>query len=622
MFNPKNVNPLDSYSSIDILKFLPEAIVVLDVNGYVKFINDAASKLLGLDEQSRIGLNIGQLDKGLQDPSAWSNLISEVRSFGETKYSTKVKNRTDEILIPVELTIRSTVINGEEVLIGSIRDVTAQLQTERDLQRVKEVIEQSSKLARVGGWDLDLVNQKLQWTDTVREIHEVPEDYEPDVSTAFNFYKEGPSRDFMMADMQAAIEHGAPLGIAEAELITAKGRTIWVRCMGEVVRENGKCVRVYGSIQDVDEQKRTAVKLEKSLDLLRRLTQNVPGAVYELELRADGSMHYPFVSAGISEIFEAVALPESGDLDEYLTRLIHAEDMKRVRHALLCSARNLEPVEIEFRHSNGNGLRHLQTMARPEKRDNGTTAWYGYLRDISDQKMRREELKSFAEMTAAQNERLLNFTYIVSHNIRSHVANLLGMLEIMKSDDGSSLEQFLPMMHESVTHLDESLRNLNDIVNIQSKVNLTRETISLREAVEKTLNSLRVQIRESDGVVNNCIPSDYTIESNPAYLESVLLNLISNAVKYRSPKRKLEVDIDVKREGNETLLAVSDNGMGINLQKYRDVVFGMYKTFHKNKDAKGLGLFITKTQVEALGGKIELESQEDKGTTVRVYFYG
>ena len=110
------------------------------------------------------------------------------------------------------------------------------------------------------------------------------------------------------------------------------------------------------------------------------------------------------------------------------------------------------------------------------------------------------------------------------------------------------------------------------------------------------------------------------VYTNPAYFESILQNLVSNAIKYRSPERSPIVQINLIQENDYVLLEVTDNGLGIDLQKYGSRIFGMYKTFHRNKDAKGLGLFITKTQIEAINGKIEIASTVNMGTSFKVYF--
>lgn len=599
---------------------IPESVFICDEAGSILFINQRATELVGVSADVKGSEKLSSFDGSINDCDGWKKMLSEVKAFGSMTYQSQYRHITTGAELPVEVNVRFFEHDESRYLIISARDIQKRIQTEKALARSRAVIEQSSKLARVGGWDLDLVNQKLYWTAMTKEIHEVPEDYEPDFTSGIKFYKEGPTRDFMMADMMAAIEHGAPLGVAEVELVTAKGRTIWVRCVGEVIRKEGRAVRVYGSIQDIDQQKRMELKLEQSLKLLEGLTRNIPGAVYRLEMRKDKSLHCPFVSAGIRDFFSELELPGSGKVDDFLEDLVHPEDLPWLKKAINHSAATMEPIDLDFRRRE-QPLRHLQTTARAEAKTDGTIVWHGYLWDITESIKRREELKHFAEMTSEQNKRLLNFTYIVSHNIRSHVANLLGIMNILKSDDPQVKETFVPLMEESVKNLDESLKNLNDIVNIQTQVNLTSRAINLHNAIEKTLLNLKLAITHAGAEIRNLVPEDFVLTTNAAYLDSILLNLLSNAVKYRSPERKPVIEISLDKQGRETILAVRDNGLGIDIEKYKSLLFGMYKTFHKNKDAKGLGLFITKTQVEALGGKIDLESEVNKGTTVRVYFY-
>ena len=106
----------------------------------------------------------------------------------------------------------------------------------------------------------------------------------------------------------------------------------------------------------------------------------------------------------------------------------------------------------------------------------------------------------------------------------------------------------------------------------------------------------------------------------PSYLESILLNLMTNAIKYRSADRDPQIRLSAETEGDYTVLSVQDNGIGIDLDTHGKKLFGMYKTFHSNKDARGLGLFITKTQVEAMGGKIVVDSKPNEGSTFKIYF--
>jgi signal transduction histidine kinase len=125
---------------------------------------------------------------------------------------------------------------------------------------------------------------------------------------------------------------------------------------------------------------------------------------------------------------------------------------------------------------------------------------------------------------------------------------------------------------------------------------------------------------QCDGEITFNFTAYPEINYNKTYLESILLNLLSNAIKYRSPKRPLKVHFKTEVINEIVVLKVSDNGLGIDMNKYGDKLFGLRKTFHEHKDAKGVGLFLTKSQVEAMGGKIWVESAVDKGTTILIQF--
>ncbi|MEY2903245.1 MAG: hypothetical protein RLY89_2351 [Bacteroidota bacterium] len=134
-------------------------------------------------------------------------------------------------------------------------------------------------------------------------------------------------------------------------------------------------------------------------------------------------------------------------------------------------------------------------------------------------------------------------------------------------------------------------------------------------------NSLSSIIKESNvkiSYVQEC--ADDIIYSNPAYLDSILLNLITNAIKYKSELRVPEIIIRLSINENYKVLTVTDNGIGIDMQKNRKLLFGLYKTFHRNKDTKGISLYITKIQIEAMKGKIEVESILDVGSSFSVFF--
>ncbi|WP_449438640.1 ATP-binding protein [Pedobacter steynii] len=162
--------------------------------------------------------------------------------------------------------------------------------------------------------------------------------------------------------------------------------------------------------------------------------------------------------------------------------------------------------------------------------------------------------------------------------------------------------------------------NLNKVVNIQTSIDIIKERLSLRNYINKTINILSDQVILTEAVIKNNVAKDVIVEYNPAYLESVLLNFIFNAIRYSHPERKPVVELVSFIENSQTVLQISDNGIGIDLEKHGKELYGLYKTFNKRPDSKGVGLFITKNQIDAMGGKVIVNSVVDKGTTFKIYF--
>lgn len=243
------------------------------------------------------------------------------------------------------------------------------------------------------------------------------------------------------------------------------------------------------------------------------------------------------------------------------------------------------------------------------------------MRDITLRKLRTLELHNTIDLLTSQNKRLLNFSYIVSHNLRSHTSNIQNLINhIEDTSDEAEKNEMMQHLKNVAEALNETMFNLNEVVSIQSNSDLKIETICLNTFLNNTLKILKTQISETNTTIKTDIPDNVKLSFSLSYLESILQNLILNAIKYKHPDRNPEIKIACNIEGNFLVLSITDNGIGINVEKYKDKLFGMYKTFHSNNDSKGLGLFMSKNQIEALGGKIEVESKINKGTTFRLYF--
>jgi len=242
--------------------------------------------------------------------------------------------------------------------------------------------------------------------------------------------------------------------------------------------------------------------------------------------------------------------------------------------------------------------------------------------DITEQVNAFNKANELLAVTQDQNTRLRSFAYIVSHNIRSHSSNISGITNLLQSNlSDEDRDMFVGMLVTSTNLLDQTINHLNEILTVQQTTNQLKESVDLRKELDKTLSIFAQELGALDAHVLNEVPENTLVQVVPAYLESILLNLISNAIKYRDPERRLKIHLFSTIFERGVRLSITDNGLGIDLNKHSEHVFGMYKTFHDNTDARGFGLFLTKNQIEAMGGTIELVSEIGKGSTFKVTFY-
>lgn len=239
----------------------------------------------------------------------------------------------------------------------------------------------------------------------------------------------------------------------------------------------------------------------------------------------------------------------------------------------------------------------------------------GILQDIDHNKQKGLSLESSLNLVTDQNRRLQNFAYIVSHNLRSHTGNLQFMVNLYKETElVEDRDEIFAHIRSISSSLNATIEHLNEIVKIQTEITNERSIID----IETFFVNIQSAIKSNIDALNAHIEYDFSqcrqISYIPAYMESILQNLLTNALKYSHPDRRPFIKCYTLKERSHIYLIFEDNGIGIDLESYGDKMFGMYKTFHQNPDAKGIGLFITRNQVEALGGTIKVDSTVNVGT--------
>lgn len=233
---------------------------------------------------------------------------------------------------------------------------------------------------------------------------------------------------------------------------------------------------------------------------------------------------------------------------------------------------------------------------------------------------RTQELQKTNKELIEHNNQLEQFAFIAAHNLRAPLVRVLGLANLIQmgeseEDKRAALEKMICAAHD----LDQVVKDLNAILNIKRHTGNFAE-VDLNESLTRTKRILEKEIEDTGTrIIHNFSEADRVYAIAP-YVESILYNLISNAIKYRDPVRAPYIAIKTTHEQDFVCLAVMDNGLGIDLRKYKQNIFSLYKRFHLHVEGKGLGLYLVKTQIEALGGRVEVRSAPNEGTTFQVYF--
>ncbi|TDQ33102.1 PAS domain S-box-containing protein [Zeaxanthinibacter enoshimensis] len=622
---------------------------------------------------------------------------------------------------------------------GDAGGVVLVLESLTSAQREMELLRMSQKVANVGGWEVDLVNNSIFWSKITKEIHEVPADFESDLATGINFYKEGEDRETITKMVKRAIESGKPWDV-ELRIITAKGNEKWVRAKGQPEFLNNKCVRLYGTFQDIDIQKRVSEEnsiISERLEIATRaaqvgiwdydIVQNI--LVWDANMyRLYGIRQEDF--SGVYEAWQAAVHPEDKERgDEEIQMAISGEkpfdtefrvvwpngetryiramaetqrdkkgnalkmigtnwDITELKKAQLELARSEESftgtfeqsavgmafvgldgrwkkvndslcksigysrselmkltfqdithpddlnkdldllqqvikgkrdsyqIEKRYYHKDGHLVHVILTVTAVKDIQGKLTHFISQIMDISSRIAAEKRLKTLVNVTKDQNESLLNFAHIVSHNLRSHATNMSMLTTFLDGEtDPSEQKNIIQMMKNASESLNETVQHLNEVVQVKTGALEKMTSVSLLSAVTAVEKNVNALLKANNTSCHIKIARSHFVNVVPAYLDSILLNLFTNAIKYRSPDRTPMITITSAKRNGRIIIRFGDNGQGIDLDRHRNKIFGMYKTFHSHKDAKGIGLFITKNQIEAMNGTISVESKVDVGTT-------
>jgi PAS domain S-box-containing protein len=383
--------------------------------------------------------------------------------------------------------------------------------------------------------------------------------------------------------------------------------------------EDGNAIRMIGAIQDVTKQKEE----EQRLKLLETVITQTKDAVIITESEKSNKTipKIVFVNPAFTQMTGYQSQEVIGK-----TPIVFM-GRKSVKNEITSLSKALKGrAEFKFetlnQKKNGDGYWVSFSMIPITNQEGEHSHWISIQRDITEEKKQEKEKEQLIRELTQNNKDLKQFSYITSHNLRAPLSNLTGLLNLMQEYpiENPELREIISGFSTSTNMLNETIDDLVKVVIIKDNPSIDKEEVLIKDVFENVFNQLSYLISIHKPILKIELEKVSILNVNKAYLESILLNLFTNAIKYRSPKRILRIFVSSKEINNAIVLTFKDNGIGIDLERNRDKIFGLYQRFHNYSDSKGLGLYLVKSQVESMSGTITVESEVDKGTTFTIIF--
>jgi len=599
-----------------------------DLDGKLLLVNKAAAAILGYTTEEINQLSLFDITPE-NTHTGVHNYLSEIRLKGNFSGQLLTKHKNGSLHVWIFKNILQQDINGDDYVIGNALDITERHQLEKDLTRTKEMLEQTNKVARVGGWEFDVIKQKIYWSPVTKEIHGVPADFEPDLKSGINFYKEGVSRETILKVIKEAVDEGKSWDL-ELQIVNLQQEELWVRSLGNAECEDGRCIRIYGAFQDINAYKLTEKALQVAIEKEEELNEELHAQI-ELVIEQDQTIEkikeFKFLGDSIPEIIYT-AEPDGGityynqywydftglSLEETAgwkwESILHPDDLENCRNTWKESVEtgNLHEVEYRLKRASDGVYIWYRGRAMPMRDESGKIIkWFGFCTNIDVYKKALN-----LESKVSQYE---DFNRIVAHNLRGPAGSIQMMLEMMEETDNREEErkELLVMLKKSSISLNETLDELMKVLEIRNNIDLPSEKCDLKELMQVVESMLKGQILAKHATILTDFNAP-SISFPRIYLVSIFYNLISNSLKYSKRDVAPEIIISSRLANDRTILIFKDNGIGIDLKRNGDNMFKLNKVFHRGYDSKGVGLFMTKIQIETFGGRIAVESEPNVGT--------
>jgi len=406
----------------------------------------------------------------------------------------------------------------------------------------------------------------------------------------------------------------------ETQFVTREGKLVWLNWEMKPYKSQGRVAGIIIHTVDVTKERELEAQKDRIQNVLDLTNNIVRVGAWEYNIEAD-DLYWSDVTKEIHEV-DYDYKPNLEAAIEFYEEGKHRATMLKVIDAAIKKGESYD-VELKIITAKQKIL-WVRAVGKPIFKDDKCIKLLGIFMDVDDAYrfnndeivVKKNRLQDAHDILLKKNQRLADFAQITSHNLRGPVSNLNSLLNLY---DGSGSEKEKNMLFDKVNtvtgYLNDTLDTLVESLQIQENSLVQRKKLFFQKVLDKALPAFQHMIDDVEIKLITDFEKAPFVNYHAVYLESIFQNLISNAIKYRSKKRNLEINIKTYKLKKKTYLEISDNGLGLDLNKYGNKIFGLNRTFHRTEGSKGIGLYMTKQQVESMGGTITVESHVEVGTT-------
>lgn len=590
----------------------PDIICIGRLDGYFAKINPAAVDLLEYSEEELMATPYYEFIH----PEDRINYKAEFESLMHSKQTTYIEIRLISKSGKSIWFSWSSIFSQDE---GLIYAIAKNISKQKELQ---ELLENATKLSKIGGWEVDLINQKIVWSSMTKDIHELEGDDVPHtIEEGVHFYHQA-YREQISKILDESIKNGTPFQF-EFPLITAKGNEKWVRSIGRPEFKNGMCIRLLGSFQDIHTQKMAEINLNKSIQAIKDYKSALDQSFFIMVTDLNGLLvavnQHTCTLSGYTEK-ELI-----GSNANILSSGFHPKAFFKQMWDKISKG---EIWRGDLKNKTKLGKEYWQdTSIAPLKDEKGNIKQYlAICIDITEKKNAEVSLKFLNKNLQRQandlevsNAELEQFAYVASHDLQEPLRMVTSFLTRLEKKYAGVLDakgiQYIGFAVDGAKRMRQIILDLLEYSRA-GKENINLQNFDLNEVVREVLLLQKKIILETDAVV--VIRDLPTITFYQSPFIQIFNNLINNAIKYRRAGIRPEIEVFGEEFDQEWLISIKDNGIGIE-KEYFEKIFVIFQRLHKKEDysGTGMGLSIVKKTIDNLGGKIWVESTVGQGSTFK-----